>query len=58
MCDPDREYAFGPSMPEGMCIHAAKVILEEGPLIWPPDQREGSTWCPRCNAKIILKRTN
>jgi DNA-directed RNA polymerase subunit RPC12/RpoP len=45
-------------MPEGRCIHAAKVILEEGPLIWPPDQREGSTWCPRCNAKIILKRTN
>ena len=58
MCDPDREYAFGPSTPDGMCIHAAEVILEEGPLVWPPDQREGPTWCPRCNAKIILKRTN
>jgi len=56
MCDPDRAYAFGPATPEGMCVHAAEVILEEGPLIWPEDQREGNTWCPRCGVEILLKR--
>jgi ribonuclease HI len=56
MCDPDREYAFGPTTPDGMCVHAAEVILEEGPLVWPEDQREGNTWCPRCGVEILLKR--
>jgi ribonuclease HI len=58
MCDPDRDYAFGPTTPDGMCVHAAEVILEEGPLVWPDDQREGKTWCPRCRVEVLLKRVD
>jgi ribonuclease HI len=59
MCDANKEYRFGPTTPQGLCIYAADVILDEGPLTWSdPKQREGETWCPRCNAQIILTRVD
>ena len=56
-CKAGETYRFGPATPEGMCIHAAAVVFDEGPLVWDdPDQRESYTFCPRCKAKIRIER--
>lgn len=56
-CAAGTVFTFGPGTPEGMCIHAAAVILDEGPLVWnDPQQRQDTTFCPRCRAKIRIER--
>ena len=52
-------FRFGPGTPEGMCVHAAAVVFDEGPLVWDdPAQREDFTFCPRCRARIRIERTD
>lgn len=51
-------YAFGPGTPSGLCVHAAEVILSEGPLYWPTDQAEGEITCPTCGASIQVSVTH
>ena len=58
-CAAGTVYRFGPGAPGGMCIHAAAVVFDEGPLVWDdPKQREDITFCPRCRAKIRIQRTD
>ena len=56
-CKVGEVFRFGPATPERMCIHAAAVVLDEGPLVWDdPNQREAFTFCPRCGAKMRIER--
>ena len=56
-CKAGEVFRFGPATPKGMCIHAAAVVLDEGPLVWDdPKQREAFTFCPRCGAKMRIER--
>ena len=56
-CKEGEVFSFGPATPERMCIHAAAVVLDEGPLVWDdPKQREAFTFCPRCGAKMRIER--
>ena len=58
-CTAGTLYRFGPGTPAGMCIHAAAVVFDEGPLVWDdPQQRQDVTFCPRCRAKIRIRRTD
>lgn len=49
-------YTFGPTTPEGFCVHAAAAVLAQGPLQWPASQRTGQTRCQRCGLAIQLER--
>lgn len=56
-CGNHQRYTFGPQMPAGLCVHAAAVILDEGPLVWDdPAQQRDRTWCPRCKAEMLIER--
>jgi ribonuclease HI len=50
------EYTFGPTTPEGFCLHAAAAVLADGPLQWPPTKRLGQTRCHACGQTIKLRR--
>lgn len=52
----DAEYTFGPTTPDGCCIHAAAACLVSGPLSWPCDRRTGSTRCRACGQSIAMSR--
>lgn len=49
-------FKFGSTTPAGLCVHAAAIILEEGPLDWSPTETEGDTFCTRCKVRINLMR--
>jgi len=57
-CSKDGLYHIGPTMPDGLCIHAAAAILSNGPLQWPASQRHGQIRCPVCQIKIEMSRTD
>jgi ribonuclease HI len=50
------EYTFGPTTPEGFCLHAAAAVLADGPLQWPASKRLGQTRCHACGQTIKLRR--
>lgn len=50
------EYTFGPTTPEGFCIHAAAAALSDGPLQWPGGKRTGETRCKACGQMVQLHR--
>lgn len=53
---PDNEYTFGPTTPDGFCIHAAAAALGDGPLRWPAGKRTGETKCVACGTLVQLHR--
>ena len=53
-CSTRNEYTFGPTTPDGFCIHAAQAMLAEGPLQWDPKKRTGKSRCPACNLNIQI----
>ena len=50
------EYTFGPTTPDGCCIHAAAAALAQGPLTWSPDRRSGNARCRACGQTIAMQR--
>ncbi len=52
----DNEYTFGPTTPDGFCIHAAAAALADGPLQWPVGKRTGETRCRACGQWVQLHR--
>lgn len=56
---PGNDYAFGPTTPEGFCLHAAAAVLSDAPdapLQWPSSRRTGQVRCRACHAPINLQR--
>ncbi|MAE60014.1 MAG: hypothetical protein CMJ49_01510 [Planctomycetaceae bacterium] len=54
---PHTRYPFGPDTPAGLCVHAARAALDDGPLHWPdPNQQRMTTVCPHCHAPIRIER--
>ena len=49
-------YTFGPTTPDGFCIHAASAVLTAGPLQWSASKRTGNVRCPRCQAGVKIDR--
>lgn len=55
-CHESIRYAFGPDLPAGFCVHAASVVLTDGPLGWnDPDQTRMTTVCPFCDVPIQIE---
>ena len=54
-CGTGNEYTFGPTTPDGFCIHAASAILNNGPIQWPANKRSGTTACQACGLKIQMR---
>ena len=50
------EYTFGPTTPEGFCVHAAAACLEEGPLRWTGNRWEGKARCAACGLTLRMSR--
>lgn len=56
-CGGQVRYPFGPDTPAGFCVHATRVVLEDGPLTWAdPDQCRMTTVCPCCDVPISIER--
>jgi ribonuclease HI len=53
---PGNPYTFGPTTPEGFCVHAAAAALADCPLQWPPSRRSGGARCVACAALIRITR--
>lgn len=50
------EHTFGPTTPDGACLHAAAAALSDGPLQWPAGKRLGDTRCGACGLNIQMHR--
>lgn len=51
-----KPFAFGPATPQGLCIHAAQAVLENGPMTWSARHKaHGQTTCPHCKVAIDLE---
>jgi len=53
-CGTGNEYTFGPTTPDGFCVHAAAAVLSDGPLQWPDRKKTGSTKCAACGLSVKL----
>lgn len=53
-CSTNNEYTFGPTTPEGFCVHAASAMLHDGPLNWPDKKITDKTRCPACGLTIQM----
>ncbi len=53
-CSTNNEYTFGPTTPEGFCVHAAAAMLNDGPLQWDKKKITGKTRCKACNLTIQM----
>lgn len=54
-CATKNEYTFGPTTPEGFCVHAASAVLTEGPLQWDAKKKTGKTRCPACGLSVQIR---
>ncbi|MBI1373827.1 MAG: reverse transcriptase-like protein [Phycisphaera sp.] len=55
-CVARRKYPFGPDVPAGFCVHAARVVLTDGPLTWTdPDLSAMTTLCPHCDVSMRIQ---
>ncbi len=58
-CRAGTVYPLGPDTPAGLCVHAARVALADGPLGWSdPQQRRMTSVCPVCEAPLQIDRVN
>lgn len=56
-CTVGRRYPFGPDLPAGFCVHAARIALEDGPLLWADtEQTRMTTMCPFCEIPMRIER--
>lgn len=53
-CGTQNEYTFGPTTPEGFCVHAASALLADGPLQWDAKKKTGKTRCPACGLSVQM----
>ncbi|GAB4189744.1 MAG: hypothetical protein Kow00105_04120 [Phycisphaeraceae bacterium] len=53
-CATGNEYTFGPTTPEGFCLHATRAMLTDGPLDWPNNRRTGSVRCQACGLTVQM----
>jgi Reverse transcriptase-like len=53
-CSTRNEYTFGPTTPDGFCVHAAQAMLNDGPLLWDAKKRSGKSRCPACGLSIQI----
>ena len=55
-CAANVKHPFGPDTPAGFCVHAAKAVLEDGPLTWTdPQQKRITTVCPHCEVPLRIE---
>ncbi len=54
-CSTGNEYTFGPTTPEGFCVHATAAMLADGPLQWPASKRTGKARCPGCGLTVQMQ---
>ncbi len=55
-CAAGIRYPFGPDLPAGFCVHAAREALNDGPLTWIDlSQRSMTTVCPHCEVPMRIK---
>ncbi len=55
-CGTGNEYTFGPTTPDGFCVHAALAVLGDGPLQWPGKKKTGRARCGACGLTINMMR--
>ena len=55
-CSTGNAYTFGPTTPEGFCLHGAAAALTDGPLQWPDRKRTGRTRCEACGLNVEIER--
>lgn len=53
-CSTRNEYTFGPTTPDGFCVHAAGSMLADGPLQWDAGKRAGKSRCATCGLGIQI----
>ena len=53
-CGTRNEYTFGPTTPDGFCVHATAAMLADGPLTWDPSKRTGKTRCNACGLTVQM----
>jgi len=53
-CSTRNEYTFGPTTPDGFCVHAAASMLADGPLQWDAKKRAGKSKCDVCGLGIQI----
>lgn len=53
-CSANNEYTFGPTTPEGFCIHATAAMLADGPLQWDKKKIIGKARCAACGLDVKL----
>jgi ribonuclease HI len=53
-CSTNNEYTFGPTTPEGFCVHATAAMLADGPLQWDKKKITGKTRCAACGLDIQM----
>jgi ribonuclease HI len=51
-CSTGNEYTFGPTTPEGFCVHATAAMLADGPLQWKASKKTGKCRCAACGLSI------
>ena len=54
-CSTGNEYTFGPTTPEGFCVHASAAMLADGPLQWDASKRSGKAKCAACGLGIQMQ---
>lgn len=54
-CATKNEYTFGPTTPEGFCVHAASAMLADGPLQWDAKKKSGKIRCPACGLSVQIR---
>jgi ribonuclease HI len=54
-CGTRNEYTFGPTTPDGFCVHAALAMLADGPLQWDAKKTTGKTRCPACGLSVQVR---
>jgi ribonuclease HI len=54
-CSTGNEYTFGPTTPEGFCVHATAAMLADGPLDWEASKRSGKARCGACGLSVEMR---
>jgi ribonuclease HI len=54
-CGTGNEYPFGPTTPDGFCVHAAAAVLTDGPLQWTGKKKTGTARCAACGLNVRLQ---
>ncbi len=54
-CSTGNEYTFGPTTPDGFCVHATAAMLADGPLHWAASKRTGKARCAACGLNVQMQ---